>query len=138
MTIKQLQANYKRLIKIIPNLETMQAGDYIKLESGSYMDLNIDILEKNDDYMIFAMAHNSIQNGDIMADPDMQIKLHYNNGMDSGMIEPLTYQNDFMGIFNKVYKTIDGKKYINRKLCNSLNSFLRTWLINLKNQGFKA
>ena len=37
------------------------------------MDLNVDVLSKNR----FSLAHNYIQNGDVMSDPDMEIEVNF-------------------------------------------------------------
>jgi len=124
--------NYKRLIKIIPIIKHMSPGDYVKLKSEGFMDLNIDILSSDENIMTFSMAHNFIQNGDVMADPDMEIRLF----KQADAIEALTFQNR-LGIYQEVYCVVDGNKKVRAKLKMELNRFLRTWLINLKNQGFK-
>ena len=124
--------NYKKLLKIIPTIKDMSSGDYMKLKSEGFMDLSIDILSSDEDVMIFSMAHNFIQNGDVMADPDMEIKLFKK----AEAIEALTFQNSSLGIYQEVYGTVDGKKMVRNKLKIQLNRFLRTWLINLNNQGF--
>ena len=125
--------NYKKLIKIIPNIKEMKAGDYLKLKSEGFMDLSIDILKSDENVIIFSMAHNFIQNGDVMADPDMEIRLF----KQADAIEALTFQNSALGIYQEVYCVVDGNKKVRAKLKMELNRFLRTWLINLKNQGFK-
>lgn len=125
--------NFNRLVKlgIINEAGQLQFKDAVKMKSGAYMDLNIDVLGTDKDGNItFAMAHNYIQNGDVMADPDMQIRIipvMYS-------IEALTYQLGSMGIFQQVYPK-PGKVY--PKLKKELNSFLEKWLINLMQQGFK-
>lgn len=94
------------------------------------MDLSIDFIRKTDDgAYIIAMAHNYIQNGDVMADPDMEIKIY----PETKMAEALTYQQDGLGIYQKVYPE-PGKVY--PKLKKQLNSFLNKWLSNIKMQGF--
>jgi uncharacterized protein YqiB (DUF1249 family) len=138
MTTAIFEKNYDRLLKLIPAIEEMEVGDSMKIENEPFMALNIDIIEKNDKFMVFAMAHNFIQNGDVMADPDMMIKLFSkrDSQIGTGLLSPLTYQLDSLGIFQEVFKTIDGKKMVNMKLQKQLNSFLSMWLRNLKSQGF--
>ncbi len=50
--------------------------EYLKLKSGGFMDLNIDFLYDEDGKYTISMAHNYVQNGDVMADPDMEIINH--------------------------------------------------------------
>lgn len=110
--------------------------NYAKIINEPYMPLSLDKLNQGIDengikYYDIAMAHNSVQNGDLMADPDMVVRIK----PDIGTIEALTYQNDFVqgGVYQEVYT--DGK--VNLKLQSQLNTFLGQWLDNLKKQGFK-
>ena len=126
--------NFKRLIElgIINDKGELQFNEAVSLKSKPFMDLNLDDLGKDiKGYTMFAMAHNFKQHGDIMADPDMQIRII----PEMQSIEALTYQLDSMGIFQRVYNE-DYTKVIPR-LKKELNSFLEKWLINLKQQRFK-
>ncbi len=106
----------------------------LKLESGAYMDLHIDFLCEKDGKYTISMAHNYIQNGDVMADPDMEISVI----PEMKAAEALSYRLDGMGINQHVYQyDTDGNKLVNRRLKGELNRFLNTWLGNIKQQGFK-
>jgi len=101
---------------------------------GVYMDLNYDNLgtrvhnpRRMDSYDI-SLAHNYIQNGDVMADPDMEIRIY----PEAKAAEALTYQQDGLGIFQQVYPAPG--KYVPR-LKRELNSFLSQWLKNAIQQG---
>jgi len=125
--------NYGRLIRLgIINAEgELQFKDAISLERKPFMNLNLDDLGKDKDgFTSFAMAHNFEQNGDIMADPDMQVRII--PVMHS--IEALTYQLDLMGIYQVVYPDAN---HVNPRAKKELNAFLEKWLINLIQQGFK-
>ena len=126
--------NYDRLLKIIPSIKDMKIGDYLKLKRDGFMDLNINVLSNSNEEIIFSLSHNSLQNGDVMADPDMEVRLLKKHSF----LDALTFKNDYMGVFQQVYFEQDGKKYVRTRLRKQLNSFLRTWLINLKNQGFRG
>ena len=65
-----------------------------------------------------------------MADPDMEVKINHKQLM----AEALSFQNDYMGIYQRVY-TEPNK--VDLKLKRDLNQFLNDWLNNLTNQGFK-
>ena len=126
--------NFDRLVKlgIIDTEGKLQFREAISIESKPYMNLNLDVLGTDKDgNILFAMAHNFEQHGDIMADPDMTIRII--PVMRS--IEALTYQLDSMGIFQRVYNEDFTK--VNPKLKKELNSFLQKWLINLMQQRFK-
>lgn len=66
---------------------------------------------------IIALAHNGKQNGDVMSDPDVQIWIH----PDHKEAEAMTFQNDYLGIFQEVYP--EPGKY-RPKLKEDLNEFL--------------
>lgn len=120
---------YEKIYEKLEELGITELTDYKKMKSEGFMDLNIDILKDNDEVKIIAMAHNYIQNGDVMADPDMEIRIYKK----TRMAEALTYQQDSLGIFQRVYPE-PGKVY--PKLKKDLNQFLNQWLTNLKSQGF--
>jgi len=130
---------YKKLDKLTDGIKAFQEGfdGCKKLKSGGFMDLSIDLLRgkehpkggQDGHCFIIAMAHNHIQNGDVMADPDMEIAIY----PEMKMAEALTYQQDALGIYNVVYPE---PGFINVRLKRELNSFLNQWLDNLKKQGF--
>jgi uncharacterized protein YqiB (DUF1249 family) len=127
------ETNFDRMVQlgiITPEGKpTFQAAKKIKNEP--YMNLNLDLISRSEDEIIIAMAHNYIQEGDVMADPDMEIKILPK----MHMIEALTFQQDRLRIFQRVYLE-GGRFYPNLK--KDLNSFLGIWLKNLIDQGFKA
>ena len=127
------QMNYERLLPYI-NLMKKNNFHYLKVKNGSYMDLNIDLLDEREEFSIYALAHNYIDiSGDTMADPDMQIKIHWK----SLMAEALTYQQDGVPIIGTIYQEVYPKPgFVNLKLKKELNQHLSLWLKNLKDQGF--
>ena len=127
------EKNFDRLVKIgLITEDGKQRFEYnAKLKSGAYMDLSIDYIEcaaDTTEYTI-SLAHNYEQNGDIMADPDMEIRINPVNKT----VEALTFQQDNLGIYQRVYVS---KNSFYPKLKDQLNSFLSQWLQNLINQGF--
>jgi len=124
------QRNYKKLEKlgIVRFLE--EKHEAAKLKREHFMDLNLDRLYEGDDFVEFAMAHNYIQNGDVMADPDMQVRYYPK----TKMVEALTYQDAF--IYQEVYAD-EAHTRVYPKLKRSLNTFLSQWLSNLINQKFQ-
>jgi hypothetical protein len=123
---------YRQLCALVGGeLKTfMEENEYKKIENEPYMTLHIDVLSHNR----LSMAHNYTQNGDVMADPDMEVFIDHENRL----AFPLTYQQDGLGIYQEAYQ-FDEVGHItgfNRKLAASFDSFFKTWLRNLKNQGF--
>jgi hypothetical protein len=108
--------------------------EHVKIVHKPYMDLSVDNLgagtvENGVPVFRISMAHNFVQNGDLMADPDMEIRIYPY----AGFVEALTYQQDSLGIYQVVYPE-PGKVY--PKLKKDLNRFLNQWLSNLIDQGF--
>ncbi|MBS1635393.1 MAG: DUF1249 domain-containing protein [Bacteroidetes bacterium] len=128
---------YKKIMQIIPGLlEHIKAGGLhgksVKDPKGGLMDLNYDFVgnDKNG-HPIIALSHYFKQHGDMVADPDMQIRLIPE--MEIG--EAMTFQDQFG--FQQVYHEKEGKTYVDLKRRNSLNRFLNQWLSNLIRQGHR-
>lgn len=124
---------YNKLVKlgIINQDGSLKFNEYIKLKSGIFMDLNIDHLSHKDDDLsiVISLAHNYIQEGDVMADPDMEVRIIPS----MKMVEALTFKQDSTGTYQQVYLE-DGRFYPTLK--KDLNDFLNYWLKNLIEQGF--
>jgi uncharacterized protein YqiB (DUF1249 family) len=120
------QDNYKKL-KRLGILDV----DYIKKRVAGYQDLIVEKIEDNPKYKIISMAHYFEQNGDLMADPEMTVKIY-----PTGMCEALSYRLDSLQIDEYVYQTVGGQEMVNTKRKTELNNFLKTWLNNLIGQGF--
>jgi len=121
------QSIYKKLIKIIPDIAIREEAGKSKLHSDALMDLNLDVLSRQNHIVRIALSHYYKQNGDMIADPDMEIiintKLMTANAM--------TYQDSM------IFQSAEQEGGINQKLVNSLNEFLNQWLQNCIDQGHK-
>lgn len=103
-----------------------------KMKSGAFMDLNLDFLISDEKGLVISMAHNFIQNGDVMADPDMEIRIVRG----TQMVEALSYRQDALGINKHVYN--ENETQFDPQLKKELNEFLNKWLNNLIRQGFSG
>lgn len=121
---------YEQLLELIPGLTELKPGDYRKSMVKGFMDLHLDILERTDKELRIALAHNYEQNGDLVPDPDMEIRVYLIPGWKKA--EALTYQDRYR--FDMVYPE---PHLVSPKIKKSLNDFLAQWLTNLKNQGHK-
>ena len=126
---------YSKLMKVIPDLlKHIQEGKYhgksAKDPNGGLMDLNYDYIgqDKNNNPII-ALSHYFKQNGDMIADPDMQIRIL----PELEAAEAMTFQDQFG--FKDVYREKDGKTYVDLKRKKDLNQFLNQWLTNIIRQG---
>jgi uncharacterized protein YqiB (DUF1249 family) len=104
-------------------------NNYIKILNGSLMPLVVERIREEEDYDVFVLAHYGELNGDLMSDPDMEVKWHKK----LNMVEALSFTNHYVGVYHEVYPEPDK---VNLRYKAELNDFLRTWLINLKQQGF--
>ena len=126
------QTMFEKLIKIgiIDQNGHPVFKEHVKLVHKPYMDLSVDRLSSEHEGTIrISLAHNFVQNGDLMADPDMEIRIY----PALKAVEALTYQMDSLGIYQVVFPE-PGKVY--PKLKKDLNKFLNQWLSNLIDQGF--
>jgi len=136
--------SWKDYGKFYEQLEALVGGDFkawikeenpLKLKAPGFMDLNIDFLYLTKTGFVMSMAHNYVQNGDVMSDPDMEIEVY----LESKQAEPLTYQLSSMGLYQKVYEYDEEgtKTGVRPKVKQELRKFLKTWFKNIKVQGHK-
>ena len=114
---------FNQLLRVIPDLRTID--EYVKLKADGFMDLHVDILYQKGDTARIAIAHNYIQNGDTISDPDMELLVDFKNQT----VEAKTFQNIYA--YSEVEDGDDA-------LQDELNEFLKMWLNNLIEQGHKA
>ena len=133
MSLKHCTTNFKA---VAPFLAAANAsGGYLRIENDPYMPLVVENLEYTDrkGRPIYSLTHYGEQNGDAMRDPDMTFAVDYEHGE----VIPMTYQNDYMGVYQEVY-TLEGGRLMQRTgLLRDLDAFLWQWLKNIKAQGFK-
>ena len=121
------QSIYKKLIQIIPDIATREEAGKSKLSSDALMDLNLDILSTQGNIIRIALSHYYKQNGDMIADPDMEIIINTQLLTANAM----TYQDSM------IFQSAEQDGGIYQKLVNSLNEFLDPWLQNCIDQGHK-
>lgn len=113
---------YKQLIKLVPELLSLELGEGLQSHITNAIDLNLDVLNNNEDKIIIALSHyhkDKFGAGDIVPDPDMQVRIFPKYSI----AEALTYQDGF--VMENVY--LDGTHFYPR-LKKKLNSFLYRWL----------
>jgi len=135
--IQPYSAIFNKLNKVIPDLEKnlkkgWMSGKSSFGEKSALMDLNLDVLSEDDKgRFVIAISHYYLQNGDSIADPDMEIRINF----EMETAEALTFQNG-LG-FQQVYHTKDGKKLLDTRQKKEQNKFLSGWLTNLINTKHK-
>jgi uncharacterized protein YqiB (DUF1249 family) len=125
--------NYRRIEKILGDMSGIKHQQTYKLKAAGFMDLNIDILQRENNKINIAMAHNYEQNGDLVPDPDMEIEIDLLNKT----AEALSFQNTYL--YSRVYDYNEKgeKQFVRPKTKKELNSFLETWTKNIIAQGHK-
>lgn len=122
------ERNFKALTTLVPGICELQEGTAVRLKSSGFMDLTVDCIERPAaGYVIVAMAHRYEQNGDLVPDPEMVLRLH----VPMGTVEALSIEH--LGRRWEVY-SMDGKRYSPTQKSDQ-NRFLAQWLVNLKAQG---
>lgn len=125
--IKRSKANYDRILKLVPDLLKSEIGDRWKFTASGFMDLSVEIINREADNIYIALSHYYEQAGDLVADPDMELKLMTNHKM----VLPIAFQQAH--IYRRVFSY--DEKQINRKELTGQSQFLSQWLRNIKSQG---
>lgn len=123
---------YTKLSQIIPDMETRLANGirHGKSKVNGYMDLSFDYLgSRGDGKHTIALAHNYELNGDLVPDPDMQIRIDTK----AKTAEAMTFQNLYA--YQEVSFDEAQTDPKNERLKKELNLFLSQWLNNAIEQG---
>ena len=130
------QRIYNKLTQLAPDLlKHIDAGkDYGKSKlSPPFIDLNLDYLGKtgNGRYVVVALSHYFEMNGDLIPDPDMQIRIDTK----TQTAEAMTFQNQFL--YQEIPSGPEKETEANKKLQRELDDFLDGWLSNALAQGHR-
>ena len=119
------QTNYELLSKFASEVLN-GSHSYMKFEAGEgFMPLSVELIGHNR----IALAHYFEQNGDLMADPDMEFVFSNKDKT----LHARTYQLDSIG----KYQNVDGIGEFNTKLEKQLNEFANMWLKNIIAQRYE-
>ena len=119
--------NFDRLMALAPELLTGEAF-YLRFTAGdAFMPLSMDYLGENR----ISISHTYLQNGDLMADPDMEFVFDLENKT----LSARTFQQDGIGL----YQTVENQQgeVDNPDLERQLNSFARQWFANIQSQDYR-
>lgn len=118
-------------------LTLLGADTAVRIRVDGYMPLSIEAIGTSaDGNRLISICHYGEQNGDLMRDPEMVFELFAYG--EASAAEPLSFQNDYMGLLQEVYRYDEsGKKtHVNTRVKAELKSFARTWFRNMREQGF--
>ena len=121
------ERNYRKLCRVLGD-EWPSSDAAFRLTAGAYMDLTVDRLYEEDGAFVIAMAQRYEVNGDLVPDPDMELRVF----PEQKMVEALTF-TDIWG--RRVVYPEPGKPNLPAK--KDLNEFLEHWLTNLIAQGHR-
>ena len=127
--------SYQHFATVLTSLLGTDTAVRIRVEG--YLPLSIESIGTSaDGNRLISLCHYGEQNGDLMRDPEMVFELFIHG--EASAAEPLSFQNDYLGLLQEVYRYDDtGKKtHVKTRLKAELKSFARTWFQNLKDQGF--
>ena len=107
-------------------LSQLGGKSYVKIANSTvYTPLSVDRLGAD----MVALAHNTIQNGDVMADPDMTFWL-----APDGLIYPCTYQNSYAGVYQEAATITNGRAAYKPRMQAQLAAFANQWMRNIDDQ----
>lgn len=127
-----------KILALIPEGES-----YVKIaNNAAFMPLAVerDVFDLDDitslmpdaDAFALSLAHYGTCNGDMMTDPEV-VFLCYNKG--KGLrYAPATYQNDYMGLYQRDISTRDGRIVFSQQAQKELCEFCEMWLKNIEFQ----
>lgn len=131
---RHAHTNFNRLLPFIGGMGEDQ--NHRRYESGGFMPLVLEYLYYSDykGRPVYSMTHYGEQNGDAMRDPDMTFSVDWDNQI----VEPQTYQNDYLGVYQEVYRRDEqGRLLYSKRLRTDLDEFLWQWLQNIEQQGYE-
>ncbi len=124
-----------KLIKVLTELGV----DFDNKDHKSYhfkadgmMDLSVETWLQPDG-MHLSVAHYGEQNGDLMADPEME------SLVGGGEIGPISFRNDYLGLMQYArWRDENGKEMINPGLILELRAFARKWAETIRRERYRA
>lgn len=115
---------YEKIYQDLNHIGVMAIHDYAVIRNDPDPPLYIDRIGPDR----YAIAHNRVENGQVITDTDMEIQVY----PDRRMAEPLTYQDSTT---RKVVYSEPGR--VDLKVKNELTLFLERWLSSLVKSGYR-
>lgn len=118
---------YRKLTRLVGTLP--EPDEVVRLKAPGFMDLVVEGLYRGEDgFLHLSLSHYYEQNGDLVPDPDMEVRVY----PDRGMAEAFSFQDTYG--YRAVYPA-PGMVDVAAK--EDLNRFLSRWLSNLLEQGHR-
>ena len=109
----------------------------VRITVPGYMPLSVEEIGSSEEgHRLVSLCHYGEQNGDLMRDLDMVFLFH--NVPDGSVAEPVSYRNDYLGIFQEVYRYDEtgSRTHVLTPMKHDLKEFANTWFATLRDQGF--
>ncbi len=119
-----------KIIALHGGLEALKAK-YIRIENPPFMRLVIEHIGVGPrGFPLVSVVHYGEQHGDAMRDPEMTFEV------DDVAWGPITFQQDYTGLYQEAVFVRNGKTYIRPALVRELKAFAQMWDRNLREQKF--
>jgi len=119
--------------KILNKMVGMLEEGCVKIDNtdGVFMSVSVEVIFEDDKYKVISLAHYFLQNGDLMADPEMCFLFSKTHGV----YFPIYYKQDTMGVEEESVEIRDGEILgVNILMQKEHTRFANMWLKNIKNQ----
>ena len=119
--------------KTMNKLVGMVEDGYVKVDNtdGAFMSVNVEVIFEDSKFKIISLAHYFLQNGDLMADPEMCFLFEKMQGI----YFPIYYKQDSMGIEEESVEMENNEmKNVNLSMQLEHTRFANMWLKNIKYQ----
>ena len=124
-SLSTAERNYLAVMDLAPDVLQGRA-DSATFEAGvSFMPLTIEAIGSDR----IAISHYFEQNGDSLADPDMEFEVSH----EAGTLHARTYQQDTLRRFENVIQN----GMVNEELENELDEYAEQWISNIRKRGYQ-
>jgi len=122
-----MQAAIEKILEAHNLLADYQASPefYVKFTQPSFDPL---VIERHGEQV--AVGHYFIQNGDVMADPEIVF--------DYATWTPLELTQHPMGVYRSKFHYRDGVQYVDTRFDAAVRPLVQLWATNLENQGWTS
>ena len=122
------------------HLDQLLGGAHaVRITVLGFMPLSVEEIGFSEDgHRLVSLCQYDEQSGDLMRDPDLVFL--FTDLPDGPAAEPVSYSNDYLGIFQEVYRydEVGRRTPVLPALNQDLQEFARAWFATLRDQGFFA
>lgn len=140
--LKALANNASAVVNHLCNMARTSENDYERVyNSDCYMPVVVEILNRKHNDKLGMLEHVSIahygeQNGDLMADPEMEFLLWTPEGNDDAYVFPMSFRNDYVGYYDlglEINDELVPTKFSKEKVAEYID-FCDMWMNNIREQ----